>query len=573
MSVVSGISPIKEHIMTDDHVDERKPFSYGPSRIESLLESVSDPRTETDFAKITTEINNENAAERGIRINNVQRNEKSVQNTEPMDWTPTKSDATLPSPRTRSCSGSESPAAASRTVAVNLFPLTDSIVFSPKHLTFAPEQEIKVGRVSGSRNQKEAKAENGVFICDVMSREHAMLKESNGKILIKDTKSTHGTFVNDVRLGDGSKDSEWKELKHGDVITFGHSVRRNQSLYKHLSAYVFYPKEKKEVPPIPISSNNIQNYELPSESTNSANHKSERSEEKVPTTTSACIAKDLSTEVPADGFVSAASMQNKVEKSAEVQKEHKSTKISESRAVPSGVSSGVSGQKSSASSNMRETRQSEEVDTSASAATTTAAIAPIKPKPQIVAVKQERRSVTSERNVAKFDIPVVKDEVVPTDDFHKFADDHKLVTPAITPDACPLEETTVNLVTIKNTAVSIKEKPSTQMSRETKHSKESHKDEKINEKINNESTVNNGEGPSNVTETTNSTVSVISRKRKYEELDYEECLQQVNELNEKLAVLEMRANKRRRWELIASTVVGMVAGVVSIGVGAYMLGN
>ncbi|RIB13209.1 SMAD/FHA domain-containing protein [Gigaspora rosea] len=172
-----------------------------------------------------------------------------------MDWTPTKSDGSLPSPvRSRSRSGSESPSS-NKSVAVNLIPLTDSISFTPKYLSFTPDQEMKVGRVSGSRNQKESRADNGVFICDVMSREHAILKEKNGKILIKDTKSTHGTFVNSTRLGDGSQDSEWRELHHGDVITFGHSVRRNQNLYKHLSACVFYPKGKKDTQSIPNSPN------------------------------------------------------------------------------------------------------------------------------------------------------------------------------------------------------------------------------------------------------------------------------------------------------------------------------
>ncbi|CAG8449779.1 15489_t:CDS:2 [Acaulospora morrowiae] len=570
MSVVSGIKPIKEHIMTEDHVEERKQLIYGPGIENLMLESVSNPRTETDFANLrhSTEDNSENAAERGTRVNNVQYNEKresSVQNTEPMDWTPTKSDATLPSPRSRSRSGSESPATASRTVAVNLFPLTDSIVFSPKHLTFAPDQEIKVGRVSGSRNQKEAKAENGVFNCDVMSREHAMLKESNGKIMIKDTKSTHGTFVNSVRLGDGSKDSEWKELKHGDVITFGHSVKRNQNLYKHLSAYVYYPKEKKELPPIPISPNGAQSSEFSNDLTKIVTNKLEKKEGQV----SECIANDPSTDVSKEGFSSAAPVSSKVEKPVEIQKEHKPTKIDETWST----SSVVSGQKNL--SNIRETRQTSEVETTASVVSTIPgnSTTSVKQKAQITAVKQERRVVTSDRNVSKFDAPIVKDEVIPTDDFRKVTEDHKSITSASTSDPIPFEETTLNPVTIpRNTAVTYKEKTSTQMYRETKHPKTSRKDKDISEdKINNENAVNNGEGPSHVTETTN-IVSTVSRKRKYEETE-EEGLQQVHELKEKIADLEKRANKRRRWELIASTVVGMAAGVVSIGVGAYMLGN
>jgi hypothetical protein len=100
-----------------------------------------------------------------------------------MDWSTTRSETSLPSPpvRSRSRSGSPSPP---RAITINLFPLSDSIEFAPKHLSFNPDQEIKVGRVSGSRNQKEAKPDNGVFSCDVMSREHALLKEENGKVIM-----------------------------------------------------------------------------------------------------------------------------------------------------------------------------------------------------------------------------------------------------------------------------------------------------------------------------------------------------------------------------------------------------
>ncbi|CAG8592005.1 9866_t:CDS:10, partial [Cetraspora pellucida] len=248
--------PSQEHNL----VAERQAATHGVPDLDNLVpDSVSNHKKDAEFSesRITAEEKSDNASQKDTPIKNQynQTRDTTVQNTEPMDWTPTKSDGSLPSPvRSRSRSGSESPSP-NKSVAVNLIPLTDSISFTSKHLLFTPDQEVKVGRVSGSRNQKEARADNGVFICDVMSREHAILKEENGKILIKDTKSTHGTFVNSIRLGDGTKDSEWRVLHHGDIITFGHSVRRNQNLYKHLSACVFYPKGKKDVPNIPISLN------------------------------------------------------------------------------------------------------------------------------------------------------------------------------------------------------------------------------------------------------------------------------------------------------------------------------
>ncbi|CAG8585784.1 3601_t:CDS:2 [Ambispora gerdemannii] len=137
--------------------------------------------------------------------------------------------------------------------AIKLFPLADSVNFVHKELRFTSGMEMKVGRVSGSRNQRESKQDNGVFLCDVMSREHALLQEIDGKIWIKDMKSTHGTFINNYRIGNGTAASEFYPLKHKDVITFGHSVRRNQNLYKHLSAYVWYPSESGGMdPPFPV---------------------------------------------------------------------------------------------------------------------------------------------------------------------------------------------------------------------------------------------------------------------------------------------------------------------------------
>lgn len=68
-------------------------------------------------------------------------------------------------------------------MVVQFLPVHDSVIFVPKQLHFTPGMEMKIGRVSGSRNQRESRADNGVFLCDVMSREHALLKEIDGKVM------------------------------------------------------------------------------------------------------------------------------------------------------------------------------------------------------------------------------------------------------------------------------------------------------------------------------------------------------------------------------------------------------
>ncbi|RHZ72140.1 hypothetical protein Glove_245g15 [Diversispora epigaea] len=569
MSAISEIPqamPVQENNMVED--PEITQPNLDPPNIDNVP---PEPAKETDFVEIASGKNNDITAERDTPINDIQYNEYNenqelLDNTERKD-SPPAIDIT---PRSRSQSPNKPPAP-TRIVAVNLFPLTDSIVFSPKHLTFLPDQEIKVGRVSGSRNQKEAKAENGVFVCDVMSREHAMLKEANGKILIKDTKSTHGTFVNSTRLGDGSQDSEWKELKHGDVITFGHSVRRNQSLYKHLSAYVFYPKEKREIPPIPVAANGTSSRELPQDlviPTSHQNHQAENLEEEIPAVSSTNITKEP---ITTDKF--AVPMPMKVE---EVPKDPKST----NSVIPVPP-------RSLAISNLHEANSTNE----------------LKQKPLIsTAIKQDRRPVPldNNNNTTRFEVSPVKEEIISPEDFlmGNNNDDHdKQVIHQVPflPQPPTLFDATENMENSlqKNTfapplPISVREK-GTQTYRELKHSKvlrkENKDDKEVNEDFipvnnNNNNNNNNVESPSYMNETikvttltsTSTTTTTTARKRKHEEIE-ELKRDEVRELEEKIAILEDHANKRRKWERFTATMIGMFAGVVSVGFGAYLLGN
>lgn len=84
---------------------------------------------------------------------------------------------------------------------------------------FAPES-LRIGRQT---NQKTVPtATNGFFDSKVLSRQHAEIyAERNGKIYIRDVKSSNGTFVNGTRLSQENRESEPHELQTADHLELG----------------------------------------------------------------------------------------------------------------------------------------------------------------------------------------------------------------------------------------------------------------------------------------------------------------------------------------------------------------
>ncbi|KAK5707078.1 hypothetical protein LTR17_021000 [Elasticomyces elasticus] len=82
------------------------------------------------------------------------------------------------------------------------------------------EQVLKIGRQT---NQKTIPtATNGYFDSKVLSRAHAEVwADRQGRIFIKDVKSSNGTFVNGMRLSQENKESEPRELREQDVLELG----------------------------------------------------------------------------------------------------------------------------------------------------------------------------------------------------------------------------------------------------------------------------------------------------------------------------------------------------------------
>ena len=105
------------------------------------------------------------------------------------------------------------------TAILALKPLTGT--FERKHIIvpFFPEVQ-KIGRQT---NQKTIPMlSNGYFDSKVLSRQHAEVwADRNGKIWIRDVKSSNGTFVNGVRLSQENKESDPHELREGDTLELG----------------------------------------------------------------------------------------------------------------------------------------------------------------------------------------------------------------------------------------------------------------------------------------------------------------------------------------------------------------
>lgn len=99
---------------------------------------------------------------------------------------------------------------------------------SPMNGTFERKQisvpyypdTLRIGRQTNNKTQPQPN--NGYFDSKVLSRQHAETwADGNGKIWIRDVKSSNGTFVNGQRLSAENKDSDPHELREQDVLELG----------------------------------------------------------------------------------------------------------------------------------------------------------------------------------------------------------------------------------------------------------------------------------------------------------------------------------------------------------------
>jgi pSer/pThr/pTyr-binding forkhead associated (FHA) protein len=79
---------------------------------------------------------------------------------------------------------------------------------------------LQIGRQMNSNTLPTP--QNGYFDSKVLSRQHAEIwADLNGKVFIRDVKSSNGTFINGQRLSQENEDSDLYELREQDMLELG----------------------------------------------------------------------------------------------------------------------------------------------------------------------------------------------------------------------------------------------------------------------------------------------------------------------------------------------------------------
>lgn len=132
-----------------------------------------------------------------------------------------------------------------------LLPMNGTFERKQINVPFFPDV-LRVGRQTNAKTVPTPV--NGFFDSKVLSRQHAEVwAERNGKVWIRDVKSSNGTFVNGQRLSQENRESEPHELRQHDTLELGIDiVSEDQKTIVHhkVSAKVEYVG-------LPGTSNNV----------------------------------------------------------------------------------------------------------------------------------------------------------------------------------------------------------------------------------------------------------------------------------------------------------------------------
>lgn len=105
------------------------------------------------------------------------------------------------------------------TAILHLIPINGTFDRKTINVPYYPDV-LRIGRQT---NQKTIPTPlNGFFDSKVLSRQHAEIwADRQGRVFIRDVKSSNGTFVNGMRLSQENKESEPRELREQDVLELG----------------------------------------------------------------------------------------------------------------------------------------------------------------------------------------------------------------------------------------------------------------------------------------------------------------------------------------------------------------
>ncbi|CAO3662387.1 unnamed protein product [Rhizopus microsporus] len=104
---------------------------------------------------------------------------------------------------------------------IRVTPFTDSgrtLVFPVIECTLEEDHIIRVGRYASNKRDS---CYFWPFRSKVVSRHHAEICTKQGRVYIRDTRSSSGTFLNNKRLCSAGECSELFELKNNDIIQLG----------------------------------------------------------------------------------------------------------------------------------------------------------------------------------------------------------------------------------------------------------------------------------------------------------------------------------------------------------------
>lgn len=132
-----------------------------------------------------------------------------------------------------------------------LLPMNGTFERKQISVPFYPDV-LRVGRQTNAKTVPTPL--NGYFDSKVLSRQHAEVwADRSGKVMIRDVKSSNGTFVNGQRLSPENRESEPHELREHDILELGIDIvseDQKEIVHHKVSAKV-------EFAGVPGSSNNV----------------------------------------------------------------------------------------------------------------------------------------------------------------------------------------------------------------------------------------------------------------------------------------------------------------------------